>query len=478
MSQSLAKTAVKGTIWSSVGKIGVMAIQFSIYVVLARLLTPADFGAIGMLMIFITVSQAFADGGFGSALIQKKDTTQTDYSTVFYWNIGIGTVIFITLYLLAPAISHFYDMPILLSVLRVIAINTILMGVASTQVARLQKQLKFKQLAMVDICTYILSAAISISMAATGFGIWSLVALNLCQNIGKVMMIFIISRWLPNLCFSWTSLKRLFSFGGFHMLSYLIETICNNIQGILIGKQFSASQVGYYSQAARLENLTGLYIPQVIAQVMYPIFSQIQDDKPHLRAIVTADHRIISFLIYPLLTTLIILAPDVIRFIYGNQWEPAVPYYRILMVGGFFLCLKNINSYAVAACGKSKTLFYASIIQITLLAALLYIGSLFGMIGIMWALTINMFNIFISYATASQIHTGLKITSVLRALLPSVLLCLVSAVIIYPLYLFTNIWWPVYALAFIAIYLFTAFAFKVKAFSETKLLLSKLTNKH
>lgn len=477
MSQSIAKTAVKGTIWSAVGKFGVMAIQFLIYVVLARLLTPTDFGAIGMLMIFITVSQAFADGGFGSALVQKKDTNQTDYSTVFYWSVGIGIVIFFLLYCISPAIAHFYGMPILSPVLRTIGITMIFMGAASTQVARLQKLFNFKQIAIVDICTYLLAAIVSITMAYNGFGIWSLVALNLCQTIGKVLILLIITKWLPSMIFSWEAFKNLFSFGGFFFLNFLMEIISNNIQGLIIGKKFSAAQMGYYSQAARLEYLTGQSVPQIIAQVMYPIFSQFQDNKSKLRYIVTADHRIISFVIYPLLTILIILAPDVIKFLYGNQWGPAVPYYRILMTGGFFICLKNINSYAVAACGKSKTLFYASIFQWCMLAILLYVGSFWGMIGIMWALAINMFNIFLSYATASQIHTGLQISAVIRALLPSVLLCAISGAIVYPLYLLTTLWWPIYALAFMAIYLFTAFVFKVKAFSETKALAMKIMHK-
>lgn len=477
MSQSLAKTAVKGTIWSAVGKFGVMAIQFMIYVVLARLLTPADFGAIGMLMIFITVSQAFADGGFGSALVQKKDTDQTDYSTVFFWSVGIGIVIFLILYCLSPAIAHFYGMPILAPVLRTIGITMIFMGASSTQVARLQKQLQFKQIAIVDICTYLLSAIISISMAAHGFGIWSLVALNLCQTIGKVLILLAITRWLPSLTFSWSAFRKLFSFGGFFFLNFLMEIISNNIQGLIIGKKFSASQMGYYSQAARLEYLTGQSVPQIIAQVMYPIFSQFQDDKARLRAIVTADHRIISFLIYPLLTILIILAPDIIRFIYGDQWGPSVPYYRILMVGGFFICLKNINSYAVAAVGKSKSLFYASIFQWCMLAILLYVGSFFGMIGIMWALTLNMLNIFLSYITASQIHTGLKITHIIKALLPSAALCLLSAAIVYPIYTITNLWWPLCASIFFAIYFTTAHLFHIKAYKETSSLISKVTHK-
>lgn len=477
MSQSIAKTAVKGTIWSAVDKFGVMTLQFLVYVVLARLLTPADFGAIGMLMIFITMSQAFADGGFGSALIQKKSTTQTDYSTVLYWNLCVGILLFLTLYTIAPFVAEFYNMPILAPVLRTIGIAMFFIGAANIQVARLQKQLRFKQIAVIDISAYIIAAIISVSMAANGCGIWSLVALTICQPMGKVLMLLVTTRWLPSLTFSWTAFKNLFSFGGFFFLNYLMEVISNNVQGLIIGKLYSASQMGYYSQAARLENITGMCVPQVIAQVMYPIFSQFQDQKARLQAILVANHRIISFLIYPLLTILIILAPDVIRFIYGDQWGPAVPYYRILMVGGYFICLKSINAYAVAARGKSRILFYASIFQWCMLAILLYVGSFWGMIGIMWALAINMFNIFLSYATASQIHTGLRIGAVVRALIPSVLLCIISGGIVYPLYLLTTLWWPIYALAFIAIYISTAFIFKVKAFNETKALAMKMLHK-
>ena len=477
MSQSLAKTAVKGTIWSAVGKFGVMAIQFMIYVVLARLLTPADFGAIGMLMIFIIVCQTFVDSGFSSALVQKKDTTQLDYSTVFFWSLAIGIAIFSILFFSAPYIANFYNMPVLSPVLRVFGVNVIFAGTVGTQVARLQKTMQFRAIACVDISTYILAAAISIYMAKAGFGVWALVALNLCQTIGKSALLYIITRWLPSLSFSRTAFKELFRFGGFHFLSYLMETISSNVQGMVIGKKFSASQMGYYSQAARLENITGLSIPQIIAQVMYPIFSKFQDDKVQLRAIVTTDHRIISFLIYPLLTILIILAPDVISFIYGNQWGQAVPYYRILMAGGFFICLKNINSFAVAACGKSKSLFYASIFQWIMLAALLTIGCWFGMLGIMWALALNMFNIFISYAIASRIHTGQHLSIIFKALLPSAATCALSSAIVVPIYTFTNIWWPICGILFIVIYFGAAYLLKVKAFFETKSLLMHIIRK-
>lgn len=477
MAESIAKKAVKGTVWSAIDKFGVMALQFLIYVVLARLLSPEDFGALNMIMIFIWVSVACVDGGFGSALIQKKHSTQTDYSTIFFWGAGVGLIFYLIIFACSNLIANFYNMPILEPVLRIIGITLIFSGMASTQTARLQKQLRFRELALVNVGTYILAGLIAIIMAFNGYGVWSLVALTMAQTIGKVLLLYIVTQWLPSLVFSVKAFKRLFSFSGFLFLNTVMETISNNIQGMIIGKKFNATQLGYYSQASRLEYLTGMSIPQIIAIVMYPIFSQFQDDKPKLRDIISIDHRIISFLIYPLLTALIIFAPNVISMIYGDKWLPAVPYYRILMVGGFFMCLKNINSYAVAACGKSKSLFYASIYQWCVLALLLWIGSMFGMTGLVWALSLNMVNIFLSYATLSKIHTGQPFSALIKALLPSLTLCSFATIPTVLLSVYTSLWWPVGILIFCVVYLILAKLFRVKAFHESIMLISKVLEK-
>lgn len=477
MAESLAKKAVTGTIWSAIDKFGVMALQFIIYVVLARVLSPADFGALNMIMIFIFVSMTCVDGGFGSALVQKKHSTQTDYSTIFFWGVGIGIFFYLIIFIGSGPIASFYNMPILKPVLQVIGITLIFTGMASTQTARLQKQLRFRELALVNVGTYILAGAIAITMAFNGYGIWSLVALTMTQTIGKVLLLYLVTHWHPNLVFSIKSFKRLFSFSGFLFLNNVMETISNNIQGLIIGKKFNATQLGYYSQAARLEYITGTSIPQVIAVVMYPIFSQFQDNKPKLRDIISIDHRVVSFLIYPLLTVLMIFAPNVISLIYGDKWLPAVPYYRILMCGAFFICLKNINSYAVAACGKSKSLFYASIYQWSILAVLLLVGSMYGMIGIVWAFSINMFNVFLSYATLSKIHTGQPYSALIKALLPSITLCILAGAptIIFAEY--AHLWWPVNAFIFAAIYLIFAKLFRVKAFDDSLTLIRKVMDK-
>ncbi len=477
MAESIAKKAVKGTVWSAIDKFGVMALQFLIYVVLARLLSPEDFGALNMIMIFIWVSMTCVDGGFGSALVQKKHSTQTDYSTIFFWGAGIGLFFYILIFVGSGPIANFYDMPILKPVMRTIGITLIFTGMASTQTARLQKQLRFRELAIVNVGTYILAGILAILMAFNGYGIWSLVGLTMTQTIGKVLILYVTTQWLPSLVFSVKAFKRLFSFSGFLFLNNVMETISNNIQGIIIGKKFNATELGYYSQAYRLEFITGTSIPQIIAVVMYPIFSQFQYDKPKLREIIALDHRVVSFIIYPLLTVLIIVAPYIISLIYGDKWLPAVPYYRILMCGAFFICLKNINSYAVAACGKSKALFYATIYQWCVLAVLLVIGSHYGMIGIVWAFAINMFNIFLSYATLSKIHTGQPFSAIIKAIFPSVALCLLTAIPTILIARYTLIWWPINVVFFAFIYLLLAKLFRVKAFSESISLIRKVVDK-
>lgn len=474
MAESLAKKAVTGTIWSAIDKFGVMALQFIIYVVLARVLSPADFGALNMIMIFIFVSMACVDGGFSSALVQKKHSTQTDYSTIFFWGMGIGLIFYLIIFAASGPIASFYNMPILKPLLQVIGITLIFSGMASTQTARLQKHLQFRELALVNVGTYILAGTVAIIMAFNGFGVWSLVVMTMAQTIGKVLILYLVTRWLPSLIFSVKSFKRLFSFSGFLFLNTVMETISNNIQGIVIGKKFNATQLGYYSQASRLEYITGTSIPQIIAVVMYPIFSQFQDDKPKLRSIITLDHRVVSFIIYPLLTVLMIFAPNVISLIYGDKWLPAVPYYRILMCGAFFICLKNINSYAVAACGKSKSLFYASIYQWSVLAVLLLVGSMYGMIGIVWAFSINMFNVFLSYATLSKIHTGQPYSALIKALAPSMALCILTGTLTVILNVYTSIWWPINILFFAILYIVLAKIFRVRALNESVQLINKV----
>ncbi len=468
MAESIGKQVARGTLWSGVDKFGGMALQFISNLVLARILMPSDYGAIGMLMIFIAVSQVIIDGGFGSALIQKKSPTQTDYSTIFLWSVGLGALLYLILFLCAPLIARFYSMPELSSVLRVVAMSIVLMAMSSIQINRLQKQLGFKAIAAGNISAQIVGATVGIWMAVGGAGVWSLVGSWLSSAASRVVILFLASRWLPSPVFSLRSLRELFSFGGYLFLANVLETVCKNLQGLVIGKKFSAAQLGYFSQAQKLDNITSY------ATVMYPVFSRFQDDRRRIVEIMNMDVRVIAFMLFPVFTILILEAAPVIELLYGAKWLPAAPFYRILCVGGYFYCLNNITFYAVAACGKSRQLFFASIAKWGCLALFLLIGMNFGMTGIVWSLSVSYINIFLINAALAWKYVGNPVHSVIRQFLPVLALALAAGVAAFLLQECLGIPWGAVIPIYVALYLGGAFLFRLRAVKETKEILLKL----
>ncbi len=473
MASNLGQKASRGAVWASIDRFGSMGIQFVVNLVLARLLLPEDFGIIGMLTIFIVVSQTLIDGGFGSAIIQKKSPSEADYSTIFYWNIGFSLLLYLILYAFSPLIAHFYKMPLLCNVLRVIALSLIVTGIVNIQRTRLQKELAFKTIAIVNLSSTIVSALIAITMAAFGYGVWSLVAMQLIYGFTVVIILAIVTRWIPKFIFSKNSMKELFGFGGFILAATVLQTICQNIQGLIIGKKFSATQMGYYSQAYKLNQVTSYSIPQVIVQVMFPVYSSLQDDKPKLNEMVLMNMRVVSFIIFPILATLIVIANPLIEGLYGGKWMPSVPYFRILCVGGFFVCLQNLNFYAVAAVGKSKSLFIWSFYKWGFLLATLLIGMNFGMMGILWGMVLSSINIYFTNAYLAQKHTGLNISKQLLSILPTLLTVSISIIsgLIFEYFYHSQF---ISAILTLLIYILLSYTCRLKALNETIEIIKKI----
>ena len=467
MTQSIRKKGISGAIWASFDRFGYMAIQFTVNLILARILLPEDFGIIGMLAIFIAISQTLIDGGFGSALIQKKNPTQEDFSTILYWNIGFSVFLYLILFAVAPLIADFFKLGLLCNVLRIIATSLILNAIIAIQRTRLQKSLEFKTIATVNLSSYIVAAITAIYMANHGYGVWSLVAMQLIYGGCSVILLWFTTRWTPALIFSFSALKELFGFGGYLMAANILQTICLNIQGIIIGKRFSATQMGYYSQAYKLDQVSSYSIPQVIVQVMYPIYSSLQDDRQQLNNMVLMNLRVISFIVYPILSTLILIADPLFLLLYGDKWMPAAPYFRILCIGGFFVCLQNINYYAVAAVGKSKDLFTWSFYKWGFLLTALLVGMLFGMYGILWAMVLGNINIFITNSALVQRHTRLKITQQILSVMPILILSIISISIGLTLN-FLSIQPFISGIVAFAIYLLLSIILRLKALNETK----------
>ncbi|MCX4263742.1 MAG: lipopolysaccharide biosynthesis protein [Muribaculaceae bacterium] len=426
MSDSIGDKATSGVIWTSVDRFLTMGLQFVVNLVLARLLLPSDFGTIGMLAIFIAVSNTLIDGGFASALIQKKEPTNTDYSTIFFWNVGFAVVIYTVLFLMAPWVASFFRLPELRDVLRAIGLFVILSAIYSVQMTRLRKQLQFKKLAIVNIVSYCLAGVTGITMAYRGFGAWSLVAQQLTGAALIVLILFALTRWVPSLEFSKSSMKELFGFGAYILAANLLQEICKNFQGIIIGRRFSAAQMGYYTQAQKMDTVTSYSIPQIIVTVMYPVYSSIQDECERFNKIVAMNVRVIAYIVFPMLSLLILLAEPLVTGLYGAQWDVSVPYYQILCVGGLFVCLQNVNFFAVAAKGQSKALFRWSVYKWSFLLVAILGGSMFGMTGLMWGMVMSNFNIYMVNACLLQCYSGYKVADQLRSLVPMTMSCVIA----------------------------------------------------
>lgn len=382
---NLKDKTVFGMMWGAVGKVGTLTINFLCNLVLARLLMPEDFGCIGMLAIFLAVSNIFIQGGLGAALIQKKEPTKLDYSTVFYWNLTFALIFYLILYASAPAIARYYEMPLVQPLLRVQSLVLIIQSFAIVQITTLQKQMNFKALAIRNMAAALSGTLIAIPMALRGFGAWSLVASAITAAIVNVLLLWKMSSWRPSWEFSFSSLRSLFGFGGLMLFSSLAETLYTNLQGLIIGKRFSANDLGYFTQAKKLEEIPVTGLSSIVNEVTFPAFASIQDDHERLLAGVRKSTKALSFLNFPMMILLMIVAYPLITLLYGSKWETSVPYFQILCISGLIYTINTLNTNVIKSLGKGKIYFIIQITKRAIGIALILIGMGFGIYGLLWA---------------------------------------------------------------------------------------------
>ncbi len=369
-------------LWSAFGRFGTICIIFIANIVLAHLLTPKDFGCIGMLQIFISVSEVFVMGGFGAALIQKRNPSHVDYTTVFYWNLFVAILMYVLLYYSAPYIASFYKMPLLRDVLRVQSIVVFISGFYFVQTTQLQKQLRFRELSIRGITAALAGVSVAIVMAFMGFGVWSLVALHVVSSFASVLLLWRMSEWRPTLEFSWQSFKSLFAFGGLMAASSLVETLYTNIQGLIIGKWYTPQDMGYYTQARKLEQVPTSALSTIVGQVVFPVFSMLNDNKEKLRESLRKSIKSISFLCFPMCALLIMIGKPLIRLLYGSQWDNSVLYFQILCLSGMAYIINCMNLNVIKSLGKGKIYFIMQTTKRLIGICLIVAGMAFGVVGI------------------------------------------------------------------------------------------------
>lgn len=477
MAESLGHKAAKGAVWASVDQIAMVVMRFVSNLLLARMLVPADFGAVAMLSIFMVVANTLIDGGFANALIQKKEPTQTDYSTIFYWNLAFSTVIYAILYFCAPPIADFYELAELKNVLRLQGLVLIVNSFILIPRTRLRKQLAFKSLAIVNIVSYILAAALSIAMAWRGYGVYALVWFEMGWVIFSAIMLFVVARWIPSVTFSRASFKALFGFGGYMLAAALLQDVCKNLQNLIIGKRFSDTELGLYSQAQKLDQISSYTLPQILVQVMFPVYSSLQDDHKRLSELMLMNMRVIALWFFPVMSVLILAAEPILWLLYGDKWIDATPYFQILCGGGFFVCLQNVTFYAVAAVGKSRALFRWSIVKWGTLLALLFIGMQFSMKGLLVCMMLSNVNILAINVYLSAKYVGARIVSQIVNLLPVVGCIALAALATAAVWFAVGANQVVLAVTFAVIYFAAVLLFRLRAVADSGIILQKLLKK-
>lgn len=416
---SLKKRTVMGMIWASVQRCGTMAISFISNIILARMLTPTDYGYIGMLMIFITVSNTFIDGGFGSALIQKTNPTQKDYSTVFYWNLFFSIFLYGILYLCAPFIAAFFKMPLLSSILRLLGVVLIINGCNIVQFNMLRKRMEFRTIAWIYIASAIVSVCAAIILAFKGFGVWSLVWQQIINCAALLILVEIVRPWRPDWTFSIGSFKTLGGFGSFILLSNLVNSFANNLTGLIVGKFFSANTLGYLTQARKVEEVASTSIANTVEQVSYPLLVEVKNDYGRMAQILCTFNSALLAVVAPLMFVIAIAAQPIIVFLFTDKWLESVPILQILCFQGIFICLQGASYNVVAAIGKSRILLNWTLVKRISGMILWIIGLiLFGFQGLLYAMILSSFMIWVCNGYLVQRFIGYRLSRQFLDLLP------------------------------------------------------------
>ncbi|HIF9263985.1 TPA: lipopolysaccharide biosynthesis protein [Photobacterium damselae] len=362
MSELKQKTT-NGLKWSAIERIATQAIQLIIMLILGRMLGPEAFGLVGMLAIFIAISQTFVDSGFSSALIRKQDRSEADYATTFYFNIVVSLSCYVLLFICAPYIADFYHQPELINLTRVLSFVILANAFSIVQRTRLTVEMDFKTQAKASLLSVFISASVALCLGFLNFGVWALVGQTLAFAFFNTVFLNIFNPWYPLCGFSKKSFYQLFGFSSKLLISALIDTIYNNIYQIIIGKLYSTSQLGLFTQAKNLSSLPVFALTGILQRVIYPMMSHIQDDQQALDKAYLLTLRLAAAVIFPLIIGLGLISKPLLSLILGQEWQSAAELMTILCLGYMLYPIHAINLNLLQVKGRSDLFLRLEIIK-------------------------------------------------------------------------------------------------------------------
>ena len=464
----ITSRAKSGMFWSFMIAGGSQIINFLVTIILARTLLPEQFGLVGMITIFIEISKGLIDGGFASSLIRTKDPDNLDYTTVFTVNMITSILLYIILYIVAPVIAIFYQNELLINLIRVFGLILIINGFSIVQSTKLNKSLQFRTQFRLQFLSLIFSAITAVWMAYHGFGVWSLVAKELVFGFLATVQLWWCTKWIPSLNFDIDKFKYHFNFGYKLSLNVMLRSFFTNLYNIIIGKYFSAIQLGYYTRAMSLQQLPSNFFFNAVNRVFYPLLAHINDNDEKLREIFSILLQIVFFVVTPILIFLGLVAEPFIKFTLTSKWLPAVPYFQFLIVSGIFYPIHQYNLNICSLKGRSDVILKLSMIHNFLLFVGAFSSIWFGIYGLLMSLVLINILITLINAHFSGNLINYQITNQITDLLPILILNLSTAFIFYSIqitwfYKFHSLLNLILgAILFFGIYLSIAFLLKMK----------------
>lgn len=381
---SLKKQALSGMIWTYSQQFGSQLISFAVSIILARLIVPEEFGLIGMITIFVGIGTTLFDGGLTSSLIRTKDLMDDDYSTVFYFNLACSFLIYALLFVTAPFISKFYHQNALTNILRVYGLTFLISAFGAIQNTLLTKELEFKKQALINLPALILASVVGLSMAYLKFGVWSLVVSALVNSFFVSLFLWISSKWLPKPVFNISKFRHHFNYGYKLTVSGILDIVFTNIYQIIIGRYYSAAQVGYYTRANTLMMLPVGNVSGALNRVVFPLFSKLQNDIPRFKDAYKRIMQMVLFIVTPIIIIMALLAKPLIIFLFTDKWLPVVPIFEIICFTGILYPIHVYNLLVLQVMGRSDLYLKLEVIKKVLLILILTISFFYGFHALLW----------------------------------------------------------------------------------------------
>lgn len=477
---SLKDKTIKGTMWSGIDNVARFGVTFIVSIVLARLLSPDDYGLIGIISIFTTVCVALIDGGFGDALVRKKDATEDDYNTVFIVNLVISLFLYAVIFVCSPLIAAFFNREELVALTRVSSLSLIVGALSIVQLKRLTKRIDFKTQTKISVISSVISGIAGIIMAFLGCGVWSLVVQGLGSQIIRTSLLWYYNRWIPNMHFSMLSFKSLFGFGWKLMVSSLFDTMWKELYQVVIGKFYSPGTLGQYTRAKSFSQMLSSNLTNVIQRVTFPVLSNIQDDKSRMLG---AYRRIIKMTMFITAISLFFLgaiSEPLLYCLIGPKWHEAATFLPLICISASLYPLHAINCNMLLVQGRSDVLLVLEIVKKIIAVGPLLIGAFVGILPMLYVnLVTGMICYFLNSSYSGKL-IGYNSWMQLKDVAPSYGVATLIALSIYFLKILPMSNWiilPLQLVIGVVVFYVVCKTMKIKEYDEMKLLLEPIINK-